>query len=93
MVCQGDDFAHSTIRTWGNEGFTLHCYEQGSSEIERHLAFRDYLRQRPKLIAEYNAEKTRCRDLHPLDSHAYTNCKTDWVRRTEAEALRARAAR
>jgi GrpB-like predicted nucleotidyltransferase (UPF0157 family) len=67
----------------------LHCYESGSFEITRHLAFRDYLRQRPELAAEYEAIKARCRDRHAEDSHAYTDCKSEWIKRVEAEALAA----
>jgi GrpB-like predicted nucleotidyltransferase (UPF0157 family) len=67
----------------------LHCYATGSPEITRHIAFRDYLRQRPELAAEYEAVKRRCRDQHPENSHAYTDCKDDWIRRVQAEALAA----
>jgi GrpB-like predicted nucleotidyltransferase (UPF0157 family) len=48
------------------------------------------LRSRPDLARDYDAEKARCRDLHPLDSHAYTDCKNAWIRRIEAEALSVR---
>lgn len=67
----------------------LHCYEQGSSEIIRHLAFRDYLRLRPELARQYQAEKERCRDLHPADSHAYSDCKSAWIRHVEIQAVAA----
>ncbi len=63
----------------------LHCYESGSSEITGHLAFRDHLRRHPELAAEYEAVKLRCRDRHADDSHAYTDCKSAWIKRIEAE--------
>lgn len=65
----------------------LHCFEVGSAEIERHLAFRDYLNSHPLVAKTYDQLKARCRDLHPLDSHAYSDCKSDWIRSTEAEAI------
>jgi GrpB-like predicted nucleotidyltransferase (UPF0157 family) len=86
----GRQYEHCGDRDGGEQ---LHCYEQGSSEIVRHLAFRDYLRSRPDLAREYHAEKGRCRDLHPLDSHVYTDCKAAWISRIEAEALSATTGR
>jgi GrpB-like predicted nucleotidyltransferase (UPF0157 family) len=65
----------------------LHCYSTGSSEVRRHIAFRDHLRSHPHLAREYDAEKARCRDLHPLNSHAYGDCKSVLVQKIEADAL------
>jgi len=65
----------------------LHAYAQGARDIVRHLAFRDCLRRQPALAGEYEREKLRCQRLHPDDSHAYGDCKSDWIRNIEARAL------
>ena len=72
----------------GRRRIQLHIYQDGSPEITRHVAFRNYLRNHPGLAREYEAEKFRCQVLHPDNSHSYSDCKDAWIKRIEAEALR-----
>lgn len=65
----------------------IHCFQSGSPELERHLAFRDYLREHPGLAKEYEREKLRARDLFPYDVYSYNDEKNPWIRKTERAAL------
>ncbi len=72
----------------GKRLFQLHCFAQDDPEIVRHIAFRDYLRAHPVIARDYEAQKESAAALHPDDVLAYNDAKNDWIKRTEAEALR-----
>jgi GrpB-like predicted nucleotidyltransferase (UPF0157 family) len=65
----------------------LHFFKGDSPEVQRHIAFRDYLRAHPETARAYENEKRRARDLHPDDSHAYNDEKAAWIRGVTAQAL------
>ncbi len=65
----------------------LHFFAADSPQVPRHIAFRDYLRAHPEIARAYEQEKRRARDLHPDNTHAYTDEKAAWVRATEAKAV------
>jgi hypothetical protein len=67
----------------------IHIFQSGSAEIDRHLAFRDYLRSHPGVRAEYEALKREvfARHANDTDMNAYNDEKDPWIKRTERLAL------
>jgi len=56
-------------------------------EVDRHLAFADYLRTHRAIAEQYQAEKLRAAALHPDNTHEYNDAKNDWIKRVEWDAL------
>lgn len=84
---QGRRYCSKDDPVTGKRFVQLHAYAQGAGDIARHLAFRGFLLRHPEVAADYDREKLRCQRLHPEDSHAYGDCKSDWVGAVEARAL------
>jgi GrpB-like predicted nucleotidyltransferase (UPF0157 family) len=64
----------------------VHMFEVGHEQWDRHLLFRDYLRAHPEALAAYAELKRELAERYRDDRDAYTDAKTEFVRRTEARA-------
>jgi GrpB-like predicted nucleotidyltransferase (UPF0157 family) len=71
----------------GTRAVQAHAYAKGSSEITRHLAFRNWLRADRANRQAYSKQKYRCAARHPDDPSAYATCKSPWIAEMEAVAL------
>lgn len=65
----------------------VHAFEAETREVERHLAFRDYLTQHPQTAAAYGELKANLARRFPMDMEAYMEGKDAFIRRTERMAL------
>jgi GrpB-like predicted nucleotidyltransferase (UPF0157 family) len=73
----GDDRTHQA-----------HVFQADDSNIERHLAYRDYLRAHPDVAAEYGILKADLARRFPEDIYGYMDGKDTFVKRVEQDALR-----
>jgi GrpB-like predicted nucleotidyltransferase (UPF0157 family) len=71
----------------GKRLVNLHVFATGSSEANRHLAFRDYLRQHDDVRDEYDRLKRMLYLAVPDDLDAYMDGKDSWIKETEQLAL------
>jgi GrpB-like predicted nucleotidyltransferase (UPF0157 family) len=98
-----EPMAASGYEAWGEHGipgrrfFTqdrgperlcnVHVFEANTPEVERHLIFRDYLREHPGTARAYGDLKADLAAKFPTDIEAYMDGKDAFVKRTEKEAL------
>jgi len=66
-----------------NRTHHIHIYELGNPEIERHLAFRDFLRVHPNIAEKYGNLKEALAKEFPYDIDAYMNGKEKLAKEIE----------
>ncbi|MGP4041122.1 GrpB family protein [Gracilibacillus sp. D59] len=70
-----------------NRTHHVHIYQVGSSEIKRHLAFRDYLLNHPHEKKRYGDLKESLAQQFPYDVESYINGKESMAKEIEGKAL------
>ena len=65
----------------------VHIYEIYSPEIERHLAFRDYMIAHPEEAEQYSQLKQELAQKYPQDIEGYMDGKDEYVKRIERKAI------
>lgn len=72
----------------GRRTHQIHAFIEGSAHIQRHLAFRDFLRAHPMIAREYGELKRRLAAAHPHDMGAYMDGKDGFIREMQARAIK-----
>ncbi|MCU9613216.1 GrpB family protein [Caldibacillus lycopersici] len=70
-----------------NRTHHVHIYAQGDPNIDRHLAFRDYLRTHPDALKQYGQLKEALANQFPTDIAAYIAGKEQLVLAIEKKAV------
>ncbi|GGB34110.1 GrpB family protein [Virgibacillus dakarensis] len=70
-----------------NRTHHVHIYEFGDSEIERHIAFRDYMRTHPNVTEKYGSLKEELAKRFPHNITDYIKGKEQLVLEIERKAM------
>jgi GrpB-like predicted nucleotidyltransferase (UPF0157 family) len=65
----------------------VHAFDRSSAEIERHLAFRDYMIAHPVEANSYGELKRQLAKEHPTNMDAYMDGKDPFIKSTLAKAI------
>jgi len=71
----------------GNRTHQIHAFQSGSPQIDRHLAFRDFMRGHSDCAKQYEALKLKLAEQHPTDISRYSEGKDDFIREMDARAF------
>ncbi|WP_373542579.1 GrpB family protein [Chamaesiphon sp.] len=64
----------------------IHTFEEGSAQIDRHLAFRDYLKSHPEAAQAYSTLKQQLAHQFPADMEKYMDGKADFIQQIDIKA-------
>jgi len=64
----------------------IHAFEAGSEEVERHLAFRDYMIAHPGDAQRYSELKRRLAEEHPQSIDEYMDGKDGFIKEMDRRA-------
>ena len=70
----------------GIRTYHIHIYEQNSPQIQRHLAFRDYMRTHPKDAQKYSQLKQELAKKYPEDIESYMDGKDKFIKDIDQKA-------
>jgi GrpB-like predicted nucleotidyltransferase (UPF0157 family) len=66
----------------------VHAFEAGSAEVERHLAFRDYMRAHAGEAQRYSELKRKLAEEHPRSIDGYMDGKDGFIKEMDRRAAR-----
>ncbi|MGM0446107.1 MAG: GrpB family protein [Bacillota bacterium] len=66
----------------------VHVFEIDSEHANRHLAFRDYLREHKEIAKKYGNLKEKLAQKYPNDIESYMDGKNDFIKKHEKFALK-----
>jgi GrpB-like predicted nucleotidyltransferase (UPF0157 family) len=64
----------------------IHVFEVDSAQIDRHLAFRDYLNTHPEAAQEYSQLKQELAHKYPNDIQGYMDGKDGFIKEIDRQA-------
>jgi GrpB-like predicted nucleotidyltransferase (UPF0157 family) len=64
----------------------IHTFEINSAQIDRHLAFRDYLNAHPEAAREYSELKQALAQKYPTDIQGYMDGKDGFIKEIDRQA-------
>ena len=70
----------------GDRTHQVHAFENGSPQIARHLAFRDYMIANPDVAQEYSDLKRGLAAMHSEDIEAYMDGKDEFIQEIDRRA-------
>jgi GrpB-like predicted nucleotidyltransferase (UPF0157 family) len=65
----------------------IHIFEVGSAQIERHLAFRDYMRSHSEDAQRYSELKQKLAKQYPDDIEKYMDGKAEFIQEMDKKAV------